>query len=188
MNEFIEPKGSMVWGSVIVLLMVLIPNLIRLFSVSRDLIKSLPRYYKLRDESPSLPESEKTRIQNAFATLFFVIQTHAANVLACGILGWILLWHGQMSNLAPWVKVAIWGLAIASIIGNLFIVYERIQNYLQVLKVYRLLGGIRERWKSAAKTPDAESFSLADTVGIWGGVGLHILSAGLLAILVYLLY
>jgi len=190
MNEFIEPNGSMVWASALILLLVLIPNLINFFSTSKGLMKSVSVYWNWQAAIPSqrLDEDARTRITSSVTLLILIIQTSATNVLACGMLGWIL-WHGQTPSLAPWAEFPILVLAFASIIGNFMIVGETYRRYSFAWRIDRLTSQLRENMKTLDMNPaGTESISMAEMVGMWGRIGVYILSAVLLAILMSLLY
>ena len=98
----------MLWIALLILAVILIPNLYKLCIVSIQMMGFLPSYLQSVTSDPSIlgDESTRVRLQNAFTTIFFSIQTHALNVVAILLFGWII-WNRNDLALAQWLKIVI---------------------------------------------------------------------------------
>ena len=98
----------MLWIALLILAVILIPNLYKLCIVSIQMMGFLPSYLQSATSDPSIlgDESTRVRLQNAFTTIFFSIQTHALNVVAILLFGWII-WNRNDLALAQWLKIVI---------------------------------------------------------------------------------
>lgn len=166
------------------LAIILIPNLVKLLSVSAKLISFMPMYLQAVTRDPMILENEETRsrLDNAFTEIFFSILTHALNVVVCTMLGWSL-WHGKMPNLSPLLKGIVFGVALGAGISNFIITRYLIQEFLHVRGSSR---AIAQLLSTLGKDEPTLAFSMADAVQVWAWIGMYVVSAFACAGLAYL--
>lgn len=178
----------MTWVITVTLVGILVPNLVKLFSVSTKLLGFMPTYLRWVGRDPAVLEDERarTRLRNSFTKIFFSIQTHALNVVVCALLGWIV-WHGRLSILSPWLRYLASGVSIAAGVSNLTIARHLIGEFSRVQEAGRAIAQLGERL-GRSEDRRASSFTMADVVQVWAGIGMYVVSAVACAGLAYLVW
>lgn len=178
----------MTWVIAVTLVGILVPNLVKLFSVSTKLLGFMPAYLRWVGQDPAVLEDEetRTRLRNSFTKIVFSIQTHALNVVVCALLGW-LVWHGRLTTLSPWLRYLASGVSIVAGVSNLTCARHLIGEFLRVQENWRMIAQLEGRL-GRSQDRRATSLTTADVVHVWAGIGMYVVSAAACAGLAYLVW
>jgi hypothetical protein len=167
---------------------IIVPNLVKLFSVSTKLLGVMPTYLQWVGRDPAVLEDENTRgrLRSAFTEIFFSIQTHALNVAACALLGWIV-WRGRLPALSPWLRGLASGVSIAAGVSNLIIASHLIGEFSRVHGAGRAARQLEEHL-GIAEDQRMRSFTVAEVIQAGAGIGIYVVSAVACAGLAYLMW
>lgn len=167
----------MLWIALFILAVVLIPNLYKLCTICIQLIGFLPTYLQSVTADPTVLGEDNTRVrlQNAFTTIFFSIQTHALNVVTILLFGWII-WHKNDLALAPWLKIVISIVSIAACISSAMIARHLISEYQRVRETSRALTKL-ESSISGDDSPKDGTLTKSDTIHIFLAISLYFASS-----------
>ncbi len=171
----------MIWIALFILAVILIPNLYKLCTVSIQLIGFLPTYLQSVTADPTIlgDANSRMRLQNAFTTIFFSIQTHALNVVAILLFGWEI-WHRNEFALAPWLKIIISIVSIAACISSGMIARHLISEYRQVRETSRALEKLQSSIGGEESSKDG-SLTMLDTIHVWSAISMY-LASGLVSL------
>ena len=174
------------WVITVALAGILVPNTVKLLSVSVQVISFMPMYLQSVTSDPSLLENQETRsrLQNAFTTIFFSIQTHGMNVLVLLVLAWSL-WHGVTLNISGLLKGILLAIGLAAGISNLIVARSQIQEFFSVAKSSR---AIEQLVTNLGQQQPSLGFSPTATVQVWAWIAMYIFSSVACAALMYLVW
>jgi len=178
----------MTWMIAITLVGILVPNVVKLLSVSTKLLGLMPVYLRWVGGDPAVLKDEDTRarLQSSFTTIFLSIQTHAVNVVVCALLGWSV-WHGRLPTLSPWLRGIASGVSIGAGIANIIIARHLIEGFSRVQETGRAIAKL-QRDLGRAEDQQAGSLPMAAAVRVWAGIGMYVVSAVACASLAYLVW
>ena len=186
----------MTWVTTFALVGLLVPNLVKLLSVSAQLLRGMPAYFKWVREDQSALQDEETRasLERSFTIIFSSVQTHAANAVVCGLLGWIL-WHRRLLTFWPWLKVLVTGLCIAGGVGNIIFARHLTKGFFEIQRGGRAIRELQHIFTSAVDpavrarwAAERVSFTMGGMVTMWGWIGFYLVSALACGALAYLLW
>jgi len=178
----LDCEVTMKWMFAIILLTLGIPNLYKCLSVLGNFISVLPNYLQEVNVNPALLDKEESRskIQDAFTTIFTSIQAHGINVVVMAILGW-WVWKNQIPSLLwGWkgflLVLATWGIGANGIMAN-----HLIQEFRHAKETQRALEELKSSLDSNVTVPKVPMV-------IWVYVGGYVASAMACGSLAYLIW
>ena len=166
----------MIWIALFMLAVILIPNLCKLCTVSMKLIAFLPTYLQAVTTYPTIlgDANTRARLQNAFTTIFFSMQTHALNVVAILLFGWVI-WYRNEFALALWLKIIVSIVSIAACISNRMCARHLISEYRQVRETSRALEKLQSSIGCEESSKDG-ILTIPDTILVWSAISMYLVS------------
>lgn len=160
----------MIWIITVSLVGTLVPNLVKLLSVSTRFISIIPVYYSsvLNDRTILEDKETRRRMENAFTKIFFSIQIHALNVAILAMLGWSV-WYGQVPNLSSMLKGIVFGVILVAGLSNLSIACSQIKDFFILLKLARANAKVAD----VLNMDPPEPIAYLDVVQLWAWIGLY---------------
>lgn len=178
----------MKWVITVAMVAIFVPNVVKLLSVSVNLLGITPPYFRWAGQYPAVLEDDepRSRLRNSFTQIFFSIQTQAVNAVVCGLLAWFV-WRGRVPTLSPWIGGFVSGISIAAGVSNVIIARYLIKEFLGIRETARMLDGLQFRL-ALRRDQGPKLLTLADVVCVYAAIGLYVVSAVACAGLVYFVY
>jgi len=175
------------WVLTVTLAGILIPNLVKLVSVSTQLVGVIPAYMKwVRERGLIKDENTRARLRNATGEIFFSIQTHTLNVVVCALLGWIA-WYDWSPTLSSWVAAVASVVAIGAGVSNVVVARHLIEEFWRIQQGGQAILQLGER---LGRVVDQKEIlpTMVDAVWMWAAICLYLASAVASAGLAYLVW
>jgi hypothetical protein len=167
----------MKWIIMIMLAGILVPNIVKFFSMSVGLLGLLPEYLQWVMGDPTVLKDTGTRkrVQNTFTEIFFSMQTHLLNVVILVVLGWNV-WHWQIPALWIWLRGIISVVSVVAGVSNVMIARHLFKEYMRVRVTGQVFARLRLNMRHPENLPRT-ALTIDQTLSVWAGIGLYSLSA-----------